>query len=41
MFGSLEGEVTQHIEITLDDLIYDLDVFNYGYGVCDFALSDV
>ena len=32
MFGSLEGEVTQHIEITLDDLIYDLDVFNYRYG---------
>ena len=39
MFGSLEWEVTQYIEITLDDLIHDLDVFNYGYGCVWFCLK--
>ena len=32
MFGSLESEVQQHMEITLDGLIWDLGVFNYGFG---------
>ena len=32
MFGSLEWEVPQHMEVTLDGLIWDLGVFNYGFG---------
>ena len=32
MFGSLEWGVLQHMEITLDGLILDLGVFNYGFG---------
>ena len=32
MFGSLEWGVLQHMEITLDGLIWDLGVFNYGSG---------
>ena len=32
MFGSLEWGVLQHMEITLDGLIWDLGVFNYGFG---------
>ena len=32
IFGSLEGSVLQHMEITLDGLIWDLGVFNYGFG---------
>ena len=31
-FGSLEWGVLQHMEITLDGLIWDLGVFNYGFG---------
>ena len=30
--GSLESGVPQHMEITLDGLIWDLGVFNYGCG---------
>ena len=30
MFGSLEWGVPQHLEITLDGLIWDLGVFNSG-----------
>ena len=32
MFGSLEWGVLLHMEITLDGLIWDLGVFNYGLG---------
>ena len=32
MFGSLDWGVLQHMEITLDGLIWDLGVFNYGFG---------
>ena len=32
MFGSLELGVLLHKEITLDGLILDLGVFNYGFG---------
>ena len=31
MFRSLEWGVLQHVEITLDGLIWDLGVFNYGF----------
>ena len=31
-FGSLEWGVLQHMEITLDGLIWDLGVLNYGFG---------
>ena len=30
--GSLEWGVLQHMEITLDGLIWDLGVFNYEFG---------
>ena len=29
---SLEWGVLQHKEITMDDLILDLNIFNYGFG---------
>ena len=43
MFGSVEWGVLQHMEITLDGLIWDLCVVNIimDVAMCDFALCDV
>ena len=38
MFGSLEWGVLQQMEITLDGLISDLGVFNYGFGCVSFCI---
>ena len=40
MFGSLEWGVLQHMDIKLNGLIWDLGVFNYGFGY-EFALCDI
>ena len=32
VFGSLEWGVLQNMEFTLDGLIWDSGVFNYGFG---------